>query len=469
MKLNLSELSKNKYTDPQSQPTKATPTISQKKLLLQTFSYKHYVNPQISLILFLIDISAYIILGLVRFLNTIISAIQAIFKIIAFLYSETRFAFFGKTKKGQFLALNLMLLHIFLLLTTFLLINNLYQTAKSLNYLSTTKHPPLLISQTDGYLKQDLQIQILQNITPRDNFVAKEPIKKARYFVYTVRPGDTIYTIALRYGINTNTLIAANSLRNVNYLKIGQKLRVPAQNGILYKVKRGDTLASIAKKYKISYNKLLAANNLSKSTALKPGEIILVPGIIPKISSNTPKKTSYRYKTTYLGGSYFRGISGSCSFALKYSGSGLRNYKVRPAIHYVSFIKYNPVAGPFRIGSGFAGYRWGTYYWHSGIDYIAAYGTPIIAVADGIIDRIGIYGGYNYGYGNYIRIYHPQVGLYTLYAHMSRYATGIRIGTHVRAGQVIGYVGHTGIAYGNHVHFEVIDKNRLRYNPSCFK
>lgn len=85
---------------------------------------------------------------------------------------------------------------------------------------------------------------------------------------------------------------------------------------------------------------------------------------------------------------------------------------------------------------------------HLGTDYAAPYGTPILAVADGTIleSRFGS------GNGNYVKIKHDRI-YQTQYLHMSRFAKGIRPGAHVHQGQVIGYVGATGLATGPHVCF----------------
>ncbi len=85
---------------------------------------------------------------------------------------------------------------------------------------------------------------------------------------------------------------------------------------------------------------------------------------------------------------------------------------------------------------------------HLGTDYAAPHGTPIIAVGDGIVTRAG----YTSGNGNYVRIRHNSV-YETQYLHMSRFASGIRPGASVRQGEVIGYVGSTGLATGPHVCF----------------
>ncbi len=85
---------------------------------------------------------------------------------------------------------------------------------------------------------------------------------------------------------------------------------------------------------------------------------------------------------------------------------------------------------------------------HLGTDYAAPKGTPILAVADGVVSKRG----YGKGNGNYIKIKHDDVHA-TQYLHMSKFAKGVRKGTHVKQGQTIGYVGSTGLATGPHVCF----------------
>jgi murein DD-endopeptidase MepM/ murein hydrolase activator NlpD len=85
---------------------------------------------------------------------------------------------------------------------------------------------------------------------------------------------------------------------------------------------------------------------------------------------------------------------------------------------------------------------------HSGLDFRARHGTPIYAATDGTVN----YAGRNGGYGNYVRIRHAG-NLATGYAHMSRIA--VRNGEQVRRGQVIGYVGSTGLSTGPHLHYEM--------------
>jgi murein DD-endopeptidase MepM/ murein hydrolase activator NlpD len=92
---------------------------------------------------------------------------------------------------------------------------------------------------------------------------------------------------------------------------------------------------------------------------------------------------------------------------------------------------------------------------HLGTDYAADPGTPIYATADGTVGRAGRWGGY----GTVVTIEHAK-SIETRYAHMVRVASGIRPGARVIQGQIIGYVGMTGLATGYHVHYEFLKNGR---------
>ncbi|KFI07360.1 M23 family metallopeptidase [Massilia sp. BSC265] len=100
---------------------------------------------------------------------------------------------------------------------------------------------------------------------------------------------------------------------------------------------------------------------------------------------------------------------------------------------------------------------------HKGVDYAASTGTPIRAVADGVIDFAGNSGGY----GNQVVLKHWS-NYSTAYAHMSRFAPGIRKGSKVSQGQIIGYVGSTGWSTGPHLHYEFRVAGQAQ-NPEKFK
>ena len=100
---------------------------------------------------------------------------------------------------------------------------------------------------------------------------------------------------------------------------------------------------------------------------------------------------------------------------------------------------------------------------HKGVDFRASTGTPIPAAGAGR----DVARGFNRGHGNYVKIRHNGT-FETLYAHMSKFAKGVVVGTAVRQGQTIGYVGSTGLSTGPHLHYEVI-KNGTHVNPLTVK
>ncbi len=100
---------------------------------------------------------------------------------------------------------------------------------------------------------------------------------------------------------------------------------------------------------------------------------------------------------------------------------------------------------------------------HAGVDFAAPRGTPIYAAGNGVLEAIGRNGGY----GNYIRVRHNST-FKTAYAHLKGYARGLKKGTRVRQGQVIGYVGSTGRSTGPHLHYEV-HRNGSQINPLTLK
>ncbi len=92
---------------------------------------------------------------------------------------------------------------------------------------------------------------------------------------------------------------------------------------------------------------------------------------------------------------------------------------------------------------------------HTGTDFAAPTGTPILASGDGLVVRAQWCGGG----GNCVKIKHNRV-YQTVYAHMSKFGRGIKKGTRVKQGQIIGYVGSTGLSTGPHLHYEVIENGR---------
>ena len=96
---------------------------------------------------------------------------------------------------------------------------------------------------------------------------------------------------------------------------------------------------------------------------------------------------------------------------------------------------------------------------HKGLDFAAPKGTPIFAAGNGVVEYVGRNGGY----GKYIRIRHNS-SYKTAYAHLNSYKKGLYKGLRVNQGDVIGYVGSTGVSTGPHLHYEVIYQGK-QINP----
>ncbi len=145
------------------------------------------------------------------------------------------------------------------------------------------------------------------------------------------------------------------------------------------------------------------------------------------------------------------------------TADGLVDYYDEDGNNSKKFLMRRPVRGEnVRLTSGF-GMRFHPLLnkkrMHQGVDWATSPGTPVLAAGTGVIEEAGRKGQY----GNYIRIRHPN-GYHTAYGHMLRFRKGIARGVKVRQGEIIGYVGSTGLASGPHLHYEVLINNR-RVDP----
>ncbi len=238
---------------------------------------------------------------------------------------------------------------------------------------------------------------------------------KDQISLYVVRSGDTLPAIAKMFGVTKNTIIWANDLSGEN-IKVGQTLVILPISGIEHTVKSGDTVSSIAKQHKGDINEILQYNDLTLNSKLAVGDIVIVPdGEVTQ--GQTSKPTTKPTTTTTKPAS-------STGFPV-YEG-----YYMRPII---GGVKTQGIHG------------------HNGVDLASAYGSSILASADGTV-LISRSSGWNGGYGSYIVLSHDN-GTQTLYGHLS--GTVVNVGDHVEQGQLIGYMGSTGNSTGTHLHFEI--------------
>jgi murein DD-endopeptidase MepM/ murein hydrolase activator NlpD len=264
--------------------------------------------------------------------------------------------------------------------------------------------------------------------------------------LYVVHPGDTLPAIAQMFGVSVNTIVWANDIQG-NKVSVGDKLVILPISGVQYTVKSGDTLLSIAKKYKGDAGEIAQFNNLSVDAKLAVGQVVIIPDGEVSASESGPIQTT----GGHTGSS---GSSGPLVYVAPGGTSPLASGALPPppgspavgtrGSQYPTIIGYyeRPILGGVKT-QGIHG--------HNAVDLASAYGTPIMAAADGEV-IVSKDSGWNGGYGSYIVIKHNN-GTETLYAHLSE--TLVNVGDEVSQGQVIAHMGSSGDSTGPHVHFEI--------------
>ena len=228
---------------------------------------------------------------------------------------------------------------------------------------------------------------------------------------HTVAAGETLTTIAVRYGVDPRLLAAQNGIRNPDRIFPGQVLEVPEARAMIYIVQWGDTLSGIAARYHMDMAEVCRLNDVINPDFIVAGMRLQIPG-------ETPEPRVAQVGRFYLGHSEFLW----------------------------------PVAGI--ISSPF-GYRWGRL--HTGIDIAAQYGREVSAMSDGTV----LFAGRKGTYGNLVIIGH-EGGLSSYYGHLSRIE--VEHGMEVVKGEAVGRTGASGKSTGPHLHFEV-RQNSAPINP----
>ncbi|MFA5358613.1 MAG: M23 family metallopeptidase [Patescibacteria group bacterium] len=242
-------------------------------------------------------------------------------------------------------------------------------------------------------------------------------VSRTKEEIYVVQNGDTVASLAEKFGVSVYTILWENNLTEKSYIRPGDKLIILPVSGIKHKVKRGETLDQIAQKYNVDKEKIIAYNDLVQNQGIKIGDDLLIPG-----GKKLPTYSPARVPASYVGG----------------------NTTTRPSSAVVSGTKLQWPTSASRI-TQYYGWR------HTGLDIADKGSPPIYAAESGKVIRAQA-SGYNGGYGKNIIIDHGN-GLQTLYGHLSKlYVT---VGEQVSRGQTIGVMGTTGRSTGIHLHFEV--------------
>jgi murein DD-endopeptidase MepM/ murein hydrolase activator NlpD len=253
---------------------------------------------------------------------------------------------------------------------------------------------------------------------------SRDPTPIPQYYRYEVKPGETLTSIAQRFGVSNEYIVWNNIdvIDNADLLAVGDVLQVPAVPGIIHGIRAGETLTEIARAYDAEIEDIISfsANGLSDPNSLKEGTFILVVGgrrLPPAAATLRPTPTFVDRESSATGFSW-------------------------------------PVFGTITSEFGV---------WHPlGIDIGVIGGTGVSTAAAG---KVIFAGGDTYvSYGLYVEIDHGN-GYTTLYAHLSSISVGL--GEWVEAGQLLGRSGDTGRSTGPHLHFE-LSRYGIIQNPMLF-
>jgi len=231
---------------------------------------------------------------------------------------------------------------------------------------------------------------------------------------YRVKKGDSVSTIAQKFGVSVGAIIASNEIRNARTLQEGAELRIPNIDGIPYQVKKGDSLSKIALSFNVPLDVILDVNDI-KSDILKAGETLFIPGARMNdmdLRLSLGELFIYPVQSKYITSHY-----------------GMRKDPINGALNF-----------------------------HTGLDLRADIGTTVVAALDGVVSVTAE----NWLYGKHIIISHDN-GYKTLYGHLNSFS--VKQGERVARGKKIGESGNTGYSTGPHLHFTIYDKNNKLVNP----
>ena len=258
--------------------------------------------------------------------------------------------------------------------------------------------PPTVPGPADSLIHRD--------VAPADSSSAEaapDGVPDLSLRSYLVRADDSLSEIAHRFGIDLDTLISFNAIRDARELQEGVELTIPNASGLSYSVRSGDTLSEIAARHGVRLTELMEWNDLP-SSALGVGQKLFIPG------ASLPMNA----RNAVLGRLFLKPVPGRV---------------VTPFGHHP-----DPVTGIRRF--------------HDGIDIEHAAGTPVAASMAGRVGRVGVNGTY----GRYLVLVHAD-GYQTLYARLSQ--ARVVAGALVAQSQVIGTMGAPGDGTSSHLHFAI--------------
>ncbi len=278
---------------------------------------------------------------------------------------------------------------------------------------TTARAETIAPPQEDGLPFSDLTADSCSGLPECGEFFLPVVSETPQIITYTVQPGDSVWSIAVRFRLDIDTLRWSNPAlaRNPDLLRVGQVLTILPVRGAYHTVQEGETLERIAKTYGVDPAVIVAypLNGLSEPVTLQAGQKLVIPG----------GRRDLRLAKPPLSPDY-------------------------------------PFAWPL-WGEISQGYKPG----HLAIDIAGPYDTPVYAARAG---RVTFSGFSDVGYGYTVILDHGD-GLTSLYGHLK--GDYVAVGQWVKRGEIIGRLGSTGNSTGPHLHFEIRRKGE-RQNPLHF-
>jgi LysM repeat protein len=239
------------------------------------------------------------------------------------------------------------------------------------------------------------------------------PLVSHAPIVHIVAQGDTLESIGRQYNLPWRYIVWSNPGLRMP-LTVGRPVRLAPVPGVVVAVRRGDTPAGLAAAYGVDVSTVLGFNGI-RGSQLMPGSVL----VIPVDPTQGPNLSTGMPADPVDPGQFMCPLPGA------------------PIIQ-----QFGPTS--FAIEPPFGGYL----HFHTGVDLLAGYGTPIVAAAGGKVTAVG---PADY-FGIRVQVT-DSFGLVEIYAHMSEVA--VAVGQEVQQGDKVGYVGSTGLSIGNHLHFQL--------------